>query len=273
MRKKDKILGIGWYVGGWLGRKQAIAMASWSPGDKYVNWVEGNGKLISASDRFRLAEAGGFDLLNLMSKSYRKVELDDFPRIVVAMNAPLGFPERFVEFVRDPRPLEGLPARDFENPLAFRFTDRWIEREFRDHNRRPLSPSFQSLTSNVTVALSAISLMRQRHGFKVLPQDADAPADRSIIEVFPALVKKSGNEAEVIEFLAEYIPYSVTHPWEPYDAAICAVHAIIFGSAGQFRDFPTLVSPPEGHPETRTEGWIYHLPRDFIDAKKAEEEL
>ncbi len=81
-------------------------------------------------------------------------------RVIVAIDAPLGFPAEFVTFVKKPRPLE-VPREHVANRLAFRATERFVIREYKDAlGTRPFSPSLDSLTHVGTVALSAVAGLR-----------------------------------------------------------------------------------------------------------------
>ena len=272
--KKTSVLGIGWDVGGWMGKKQGVAAVRL--GADGLHWV-GRPTAFQLSRRDRLTPE---DLL-------RRAGVDQVlpdERIVVAIDAPLGFPSSFCRFVsgwpfgdKEHLPSLGRPHREIDNELAYRETDRHIHEQFRivqddvvtKTAKKPLSATFDKLGNNATVAISHVRSWREEHGFVVRPMDAYAEGqNRTVIETYPALVKERRSEARGERVQAWFrdrmgdIPEGMTEPSDEFDAAICAVLAACYGadSAG----LPWLVGPEDvgiSDETVRGEGWIYYLKR------------
>lgn len=269
MDKKETIIGIGWDVGGWQSRKQAIAVASWSTGQS-VNWNNNANGSVSIQE-FRLTPDNDYDL----TKMLKRVGADRFLRdescqIVIAIDAPLGFPDDFLSFLHNPDQISPVQASAMENQLAYRATERWV---FRVHKKRPITPTFDKLTSNATPAMAAVRHTCREYSFKMVPAHTEEPTSRMIIETYPALVKRGTErrlDLRVMPAMAPHLPAGFPLGSDASDAAICALCAIRFGTSGDFLGFPKLIGPQCD--EAKTEGWIYSLPANFISADFKEDQ-
>jgi hypothetical protein len=254
------MIGIGWDVGGWLGNHQAVAMVR--VGD------DGSVKWLGRPTRFRLNALRGVltpkGLIDLVGGDPALLELE---RVVVAIDAPLGFPAAFCDFVAgwpfgSDTQVPDSQARDKEidNPLAYRATDQHVEARFQ---KKPISAPFDKLGNCATVAMAHVRSWRTEHGFKVLPMDAQG--EREIIEVYPALVKANltgGKGTGVADWFKRWMgtPPAANEPSDELDAAICARIAACRGGGA---DLPWLVSPHDvvGAADVKRvmkEGWIFY---------------
>ncbi len=278
MSNEQAIVGVGWDVGGWRGKSQALAIACWTPGQHHLDWSSPG---CGVSQPFSLVKAGGLSLKALVGQvsgaSWALVSATS-ARVVVAIDAPLGFPEAFVRFVSNPTAQE-LPTTHGENRLAFRGTDRFVMQEYQSVlGTRPFSASLDALTHVGTVALAAVAALREA-GYRLLPQDesvsegARGRTRREAIEVYPALAKvprlraKKGEKKSpaALPSIRAVLPNKLTpSTGHRYDAAISAVMAVLFAAAGSLGRFPALVEPQPPCADVSSEGWIYGLPASFV---------
>ena len=260
------LLGIGWDVGGWHGRKQAVAVARCE--DSRLEWC-------GAPANFSIAElrcAGGGPL-NLVRIAWPDApdDLLEHHRVTIAMDAPLGFPEAFRHLLNNAE-IPSIATGSFqENRLAFRDTDRWV---FDTFGKRPMSAAFDRLGNAAATAIVHARAWSQSDGFRILPQERETNrSGRTIIEVYPALLKGEATGGRVAsQRIANLLPSDIEPATDQYDAAICAVLACGFSampvSGATPTGLPPLIEPPASIPQaTRArEGWIYCVPRDwFID--------
>src|SRR5205809_1037073 len=104
------VLAVGWDVGGWIGGKQAIAVATDGP-----RWL-------GSATTFRLAEfENPCGLEKLIQRAWPDAPptvLSEF-QCVVAVDAPLGFPKAFKDLLLE-RPIPAFPPDGPEilNPYA-----------------------------------------------------------------------------------------------------------------------------------------------------------
>lgn len=97
--------------------------------------------------------------------------------LVVAIDAPLGFPRAFVRFLSGDEPAEILcPDREIESLLAYREKDRHVYGVF---GKKPLSAAFDKLGNNATVAMAHVRRWQENHGFSVPPLTGPGSASRS----------------------------------------------------------------------------------------------
>ncbi len=248
------IFGIGWDVRGWRSTKQATAVACLRAGAKSIDWL-GHSKLFG----FGNGTTPGFMALTepAVGKDLA-IKLNKSSQIAIAIDAPLAFPAQFQKLLIGTAKNIPVAASEIENPLAYRDCERWIKNEF---GKKPLSASFDKLGNNASLAIAVTQKLHQE-GYTLAPQKSTSP-DRAVIEVYPGIVKidfKRDNPA--LPALAKYIPGDLKLGTDEYDAAICAVLALLFLGAGQNLSLPDLTSFPSGI--DREEGWIYTLPPGFI---------
>jgi hypothetical protein len=141
---RQPVLGVGWDVGGWIGRKQAIALAEWK--GHSAQWL-GSSMCFSVA---QLGENWSVDDLVRCAWPDAPSEILQSHELVMAIDAPLGFPVAFSELLAGrSTPSVDPTSAEIDNPLAYRETDRHIYRTF---GKKPLSASFDKLGNNATVA-------------------------------------------------------------------------------------------------------------------------
>jgi predicted nuclease with RNAse H fold len=241
------VLAVGWDVGGWCGDKQAVAVAEWKDGrPSFVH---------PGTARFRidaLDETNGLlSMLRLAWENPPAIIFDHY-RVVLAIDAPLGFPLAFRDLVTGEVP-ETLPeAKEIDNRFAYRECDRHIYKQF---GKKPLSASFDRLGNNATVAIFWARRWAWQYSMAMLPFRKAEPGQHCIIEVYPALAKMP-QKPEVFEVYKRHVPASL-ELGDERDAAICALMALAFESRYP-RCLPPLEEPDR--PLFEGEGWIYHPP-------------
>ena len=260
-----KVLGLGWDVGGWMGRKNAVAAVRWSP--------RGGLQWLGPPVTFRIPRASGSDypltparLLRLATSE--DVSLDAFDRIAIAVDAPLGYPADYQALVQGKRVRRSelaSPSKEIESHFAYRATERYIFDEFQ---KKPLSAPFDKLGNNATVAIAHARAWRARK-FALVPQDDKPRARRVIFEVYPALVKSPSRRGRNPKAQARF--HRLLYPGlrsgtDEYDAAICAVLAVAFYAGGR-GGLPPLEKPPRSQSKLAAkEGWIYYVSPSWLSA-------
>jgi len=237
-------------VRGWLGPKQATAVARLRLGSREVEWLG-----VSEPFRFTVGSSPGFTVLSEPAVGAEvSEELFSSPKLSIAIDAPLSFPNDFRSLLDGKWAGQVVPSKEIENRLAYRACERWVKREF---NKKPLSAPFDKLGNNATLAMSVAGQL-QREGFMLVPQ-ATKHAVRAVIEVYPGLVKTGLKKvAPVIPELERHIPRELEVGTDRYDAAICALLALLFLGGGAELGLPDLEPfPDDADPE---EGWIFALP-------------
>jgi len=205
-----------------------------------------------------LTQSGG-SIVDLIRFGWSDAPVDVFDhyRIIVAIDAPLGFPVAFQQLIfRQPSATIEL-GPEIMNPFAYRETDRWVHQSFR---KKPLSASFDKLGNVATVAMYHAERWAVTAGFPIVPFQPD-DGHHAIIEVYPALVKERATRL-CDSRLARLLPDELPPRSDELDAAICTLHALAYALNGQDGDLPALVGPPDdlNQGTVAAEGWIYHVP-------------
>lgn len=251
-----RALAIGWDVGGWLGKKQAVAVIGVR--------ADGSWAHVGAPQRFSMREEFAHGALGV--DQLLRIGWSDAPRsaldecaVLIAIDAPLSFPAAFVRLTAgEPQALPRLD-REIENVFAYRDCDRFVHGEY---GKKPLSASFDRLGNNATLAIALTRRWREEERFAMLPFDPPGDGRRTIIETYPALLK--GKDGAVLVRARALLPAGVaTHSADPdeQDSALCAlVAAAMLGAAD--RALPPIVGPTREH---SGDGWIYAPPRAWID--------
>lgn len=80
----DRVIGVGWDVGGWMGGKHGIAVAQWTVGSEKIQWL--------GSTVCSIASGKMFTPHSLIESAVKNVdtELLEESQIVVGIDAPLG---------------------------------------------------------------------------------------------------------------------------------------------------------------------------------------
>jgi len=253
------MLAIGWDVGGWMGTNHGWAMCE----------VREDGTLVwpTSPMELRIGAAGRFDLNEMVRRLSGTDDLTiEGQRVVVAVDAPLGFPSQFRRLLSGENVDFRAPDREIDSELAYRETDRDVHERL---GKKPLSAAFDKLGNNATVAMVHTRRWHEDDEFSVPPLTEVRNPDRVIIEVYPALAKdRRTGEAKGI--LSSCIPSDLERGTDAYDAAICALHAAKFGGGHALPEFSQLVGPERVTDVIAEEGWIYYFSPDELDPPDGE---
>lgn len=212
---QNSIISIGWDVGGWHGNNNGIVVIN---------------------DKLELLDYQVIPRKENQPSNYAKrikhyIEAYSPNKTIVCIDAPLSFPPAFVDFVLNQKSPEIFPEKNMiENPLAYRKAELDV---FKDIKKKPLSPSFDYLTSNATLAISSVKhLTKSDSEFKCYPFDDKSSDDTKIIlEVYPIAVDT------VFKNLKGYQSYLTGLKFKDiaknkiphlHDAAICAWYGYHF---------------------------------------------
>lgn len=238
-----KILGIGWDVGGWMGKKNAFAFSSFDTQEKSFSFL---------GHPFHLSvpASGFFDIKSLAENN--DVDFEAFDKIVIGIDAPLGFPRKYKEMVNGNISEMPKPSKEIFSPFAYRECERHIYETFK---KKSLSAPFDKIGNNLTLALYQSHFWNKEYGFNIHPQNQKDNDKRIAIEVYPALAKMETTYEHIQMFLEHYKNNVNDDEW---DALICSLIATIHGAKNDFiHGIGTF--PPPNDEITKEEGWIYYL--------------
>jgi predicted nuclease with RNAse H fold len=256
------IIGIGWDVGGWMGGKHGLAVAVCNEKDAQIEWL--------GTTVFSLPQDGvltpDFMIKSVLKHPNEKGATDidniDITKIIIGIDAPLGFPYTYKKMINGEFIFFNKPMREIENRLAYRDTERYIYEAF---GKKPLSGTFDRLGNNSTVAIYYAQMWCRNYGYAIHPITETDDERKVIIEVYPGLVK-SNQKGRALSPVLELIPEGVKEGTDEYDAVICALMAIAYGAEGRLSSLPKVVGPFGKWIESaKNEGWIYHLKKKEND--------
>lgn len=284
-KSKQKIIGIGWDVAGWResGSKHGFAVLEWDRERKELNWPKET-QTHKNPTHFSIKDEQKPTTNYIYERVTGKKRIDADAKIIIAIDAPLGFPVDFCRLVN--RDLEEFQkfkelSSNIDNDLGYRKTEQHIHKTL---GKRPLSAPFQEFGNNATVAITHMWQWEKNCKFKTHPFSGECPNDdRIIIEVYPALIKGKEWEKFLDEIKISGLEFKSIKDKEKrkeisidaYDAALCAIMAVAYGldleNAGRVEDHPMGLKAvkPEGLSETekRKEGWIYYFLRKEEEKK------
>lgn len=184
---------------------------------------------------------------------------------LLAIDAPLSFPLGFRKLIGQETNSHPLPNNSKEglidNPLAFRDCERFV---FRATEKRPLSASFDQLTSLTLLVLRVLHLLRVEYGkrLNVMPYNhTEIKEGINVFETYPALlnpdktvVRKSDRiqvtSDKFFRFVSQHQgEYSSDHE---RDAQLCALFAAYSVGCREVLDIPI-----DFKGNVKSEGWIY----------------
>ncbi|MFW6048993.1 MAG: DUF429 domain-containing protein [Candidatus Bipolaricaulota bacterium] len=245
---KNKIISIGWDVGGWMGNNHGFAVCTGNPVDGKLTWV-------GSPVELAIPHGSTFSLEEVISTVGGEGSIDlSEDRVAIGVDAPLGFPVGFTDFLAGDRGGFTRPEKEIYNGLAYRETDKYIYENF---DKKPLSAVFDRLGTNCTAALVHVRKWSGKFGFVVQPRRTKEK--RNIYEVYPALVK-DGRHTPARPELRRLLPGDVTPGTDAYDAALCPLMGLGAETDGEIHGVPELVGPPAIDEVVEGEGWIYHFP-------------
>ncbi len=249
-------IAVGWDVGGWRGSRQGVAVLAYD--GLHRAWV---GAPVAFTIE-ALTRAGG-GLLDLIRIAWAQApdDLLDRSRVVLAIDAPLGYPLAYQRLVSEREVGTFDLGPEIENRFAYRDTERHI---FATFGRKPLSAPFDRLGNGATVAQAYALRWAAAHGIPIVPFSTDT-GGHAILEVYPALVKEP-RIGLCVPSMAPLLPPDAIPSTDTYDAAICAIHALAFARNGADTDLPALCGPADTMTQhvCEAEGWIYHLPPAWL---------
>jgi len=263
---RQPVLGVGWDVGGWIGRKQAVAIAEW-------DYHSAQWRVIPVP--FSIADLGErWGLEDLLRHAWPDApsEILETREVVMAIDAPLGFPIAFSELLAGrSTPSFDPSGPEIENPLAYRETDRHIHKTF---GKKPLSGSFDKLGNNATVAMVHTRRLSTAGRLRVAPFDEPQIGIPTAIEVYPALLKRKkridgGSAAECLPSVRSLLPSSVSDGTDECDACLCALLALAYGYDGQIEGLPKMQGPTGAIVDIGYEGWIFYSASDWPSTRLA----
>ncbi|SDI26533.1 Protein of unknown function [Natribacillus halophilus] len=231
-----------------MGNNHGVAICEWDPTTHVIEWK-------GTPTEMTIPDDGHLSLHRLTNAVTDSFFLDTGHPVIIGVDAPLGYPKEFVRFINGGAHPPRKPQKDIHNPLAYRYTDQVIHEAL---GKKPMSAAFDRIGNNTTVAIQHTRMWEENDHFKVYPMAEQSEKDsRIIIEVYPALVKKS-KTSQASEALRKYLPAGIRPGTDAYDASICALYAIAYGTNGAL--LPKLVHPPEhANHVVKKEGWIYYF--------------
>ncbi len=251
----DNVYALGWDVGGWMGNSNSFVLIEALNGGKQMKWH-------FSKKNYQLKNDSLFELDQIVNDLAQKT-LSEINTLIIGIDAPLTFPSQFINFLNQEEMYIKKPSKEIFNPLAYRATDRYI---YNKYGKKPLSATFDRLGNNTTVAISHLRYWKQKHLINL--DFTELEKNRiNVIETYPALCKPS-KFAKAFKELNNFIPATIKEGTDQYDAALCALMAVQFGSENKFKILPSLVLPPDSDEVYSKEGWIYHFKFDNINKQK-----
>ena len=163
-------------------------------------------------------------------------------RVVIGIDAPLGFPNAFVALTAGRRLTQQFGEGMGGNPYAFRETDRHVATRF----KWPLSGAFDKLGNNATVAMHYVAAWKA-DGLSIVPFDNPRAQDDVALEVYPAIVRTRERGARP-PWYRELAPGWATRSGDDADAVVCAALAVAWACRGRW-GLPILAEPPGPLPQ------------------------
>lgn len=250
----NKLLALGWDVGGWMGSNHGFSLIQYDYDQNDYKWLGNPVELtIPANSTFTL------DYIFEKAADIDEIVIDEY-EVVIGIDAPLGYPIKFKNFLDGEMKDFKRPDKEIYNRLAYRETDRHI---YNKCNKKPLSAVFDRLGTNTTVAMVHVQKWMDAYGFALIPAK-NTSENKKIIEVYPALLKESKFSA-AYQPVRGMLPSEVNEGTDAYDAALCSLMALAYGTGGRLQELPELVGPSCITDEIKEEGWIYYFPTEFIE--------
>ena len=254
---------IGCDMGGWHTEKgDALAVCVWDGNEFHHIEAEAGSFLYPIADEGVLARA--------LSQAE-----EEKARIVIAIDAALGWPRKFVELVQQAHEGNHLPCFHLgcstDNPYLYRETERFIKnRVLTGSKERPLTAPGDKFGNNCSKAQGLVAWLKKRLPDVYRPPfdtwDANAASSKkaTIVEVYPKASMKSEEFGNL--------------PWPPHqttmrsvgnsdigDAKRCAMTGLCYAATvGMIQgDWPLVYVPSDADRETydqediRSEGWIF----------------
>ena len=183
----QRIISIGWDVGGWYGDKNACTVMEY-----YKGSIQQQPPILFD---FR-GNDSVYDLDSITNKILAPVKdylesHDKNVKIIVAIDAPLSFSKNFKLLVDRKIDVSNFSNVKKNNSIAFRTTEILINNKFKNC----LSPVFDSIGNPTT--LGQLTMLKFKSlGFKYIPvdsinYDSIESSNRIVIEVYPGILRNS----------------------------------------------------------------------------------
>lgn len=234
----------GWDVGGWhcdrnRESRDALVVLTVGADDQPVL----TGKAWRGSLRATLMRHSGLDLVRAMLR-HCDVSLDGAEGVVIAIDAPLGWPQAMLELANGGG-LTEVSDRDFENP----YTRRQTELDLIRQGFAPLSNVRDMIGSQSTKAMHFL----RAAGLAPQPLARWSAGSVTAMETYPAVALTNARCAHLHGLLMHdlLVWQSITQPALPdvRDALACAVVAHMASEQPH-----AVIQPPADYPSL--EGWI-----------------
>ena len=118
--EEKMLIGLGWDVGGWQGKKQGFAVAVWD--GMNIEW-KGSPCVTS------LAELGNDPIQVLHTLWHGFMGTEGFgpnDTVVIGIDAPLGWPLDFQALINNTAHIPAIVEKQIDNRYAYRDTERYI---------------------------------------------------------------------------------------------------------------------------------------------------
>jgi predicted RNase H-like nuclease len=179
--------------------------------------------------------------------------LDDYEEALIALDAPLGWPQKLGVCLSTHR--AGLPVQAEANQLFRRMTDVAIKERL---GKQPLEVGANLIARTAVAALMLLDQIRRSTGRRIPLAWAPKETERwRAIEVYPAATRIGHGAPDIggsLVGLDELLDYSAVSPAlaqsdDAIDAAVCTLAAADFLSG--------RAAPPLDHDTASVEGWIW----------------
>ena len=184
----QKIISIGWDVGGWYGDKNACTVMEYQNGT------------IRQQPPILFDFRGNDSVYDLDSITTNKIlepvkryldSQDVNVKIIIAIDAPLSFSKNFKLLVDRKIDVRNFSNIKKNNSIAFRTTEILINNEFKNC----LSPVFDSIGNPTTLAQLVMLKLKSKR-FKYIPvdsidYDSIESSNRIVLEVYPGILRNS----------------------------------------------------------------------------------
>lgn len=192
----NKIISIGWDVGGMYGKKNVFTVSIFDENGLKVyspyNIVFTHGAAIKNN----LEDLTFYKLIHLLNddknKILNKIDKKEYS-IIISIDAPLGYPKNFKDLVN--QRIESFSISDSNKAIHDNYAYRTTEKNIFDvTEKKPLSSINDSLGS-LTYLAQYLMLKWRYEGFRYLPLDTTRKDNsKVIIEVYPGILKNSLNK-------------------------------------------------------------------------------
>lgn len=257
--KNGDALFVGWDVGGWNCDKNASSRDALVVLDRERKIL---GRPWRGNLRVAINEAGNTQEWIQMLLRLCEVDIEgDCPPVVMAIDTPLGFSQRFLQLVSG-RGVAGNIGSSASNPYLFRYTEHFLFQ----HGLKPLSPIKDMIGSQATKGMHALA----RFAPEVAATGVWCSENTlTAFEAYPSACKPS---LQLRDLLQAYHTASATTQAEVWDIAgfgdgvdhedkrdalLCALVAWLFHCQPE-----ALCMPDSNVPDG--EGWIF-IPRDAVE--------